>query len=217
MGFSRRTWWLAVALAGALALALVQAALAEPPIVRLTAGDQAAAKRALIKLGDLAEGWTRVPTNTNPADDGACPLHEPKLSDLVVTGAADARFRAQPLLLVWSSVRVMQTPSMAELHWRRTVLDPGVLTCLRASEPGSTTISVKRLPFPKLAPRTARIRTVFDVSGTYGTARMATDVIVLGRGRTELRLGIGALYRHRGDLEEFEVRLAKLMLSRTPA
>jgi hypothetical protein len=127
---------------------------------------------------------------------------------------AESWASATPVTIA-SRVTIMKTPRMAQLSWQRTAIAPGVVACLRKREPGEKLISVKRLPFAKLAPRTTRIRRVVEISGPYGTLRLTSDFITLSRGRTEYSLVISVPERDLPVLNESGVGLAELMLSRT--
>src|SRR5438552_1972380 len=82
----------------------------------------------------------------------SCPNYHPKLSDLVITGAAGARYRRSAF--EFDSVsEVLKTRRMVALDWRRSVLVSGALPCLRRemiNGLGSTAklVSFRKLPFP---------------------------------------------------------------------
>jgi hypothetical protein len=134
----------------------------------------------------------------------------------VITGVAESEFGTQGLY-VHSSAQVYKTSRMATLDWQRTVVG-APMRCLtkQATEDGGAdlkVVSVKRLPFPKLATYSARFRIVADYKGD-STARIFSDAIVLGRGRTIVTVGLVAPNAQRADADAAEVRLAKIVLSR---
>ena len=81
-----------------LALSVVQVALAEVPVSRFTAADQAAAKAAVLTMADFdpGGGWKGgLHKNAKAFTGSDCPgLWEPKQSDLVITGVAVSEFSA---------------------------------------------------------------------------------------------------------------------------
>src|SRR2546430_14281555 len=117
--------------------------------IRFNAADQAAARAVVIRASDLgSSGWQggRVKPSLSDLSSGlSCPNYHPKLSDLVITGAAGARYRRSAF--EFDSVsEVLKTRRMVVLDWRRSVLVPGALPCLRrgainglgaGAEPGS--------------------------------------------------------------------------------
>src|SRR5262245_15640346 len=149
-----------------LSLAVVQVAQAEAPPVRFTAADQAAARGALVTRADLAgAGWRGGATK--PQLSGECGNFHPKQSDLLVTGAAEARYRNEGAgVFVTSSAVVFRTARMVAVDWKRTATHPGALSCPRQSlkVPGVTLVSATRTSFPRLGGPTIRYRLVFDVA-----------------------------------------------------
>ncbi|HEV3485869.1 MAG TPA: hypothetical protein VG106_10705 [Vicinamibacterales bacterium] len=213
----RRARVAVVALIAVAALAAVQAAFAELPVIRFVAADQAAAKASTLRLSDLGAGWKGGPQKPDFSDDTKCTGYYPKQSDLVVTGAAEAEFTSAGAF-VSSTAYVLQTPRMVQVDWQRTVVHPQVIRCLRevtAKQSGVKVASVARVPFPKVAPLTARIRLVLDYTTPNGKVRMLMDAVFLGKGRSELMLMVGAPYGDRAAADAAEARLARLMVGRT--
>jgi len=215
MGSSVRRLLLAAALL--LALVAAQAALAESPVTRFTLADQAAAKAVVLKAADLGTGWKGG--LSKPTVDGppACAGWNPKQSDLVITGAAESQFTAQGLM-AFSGVQLYKTTRMIALDWQRTVVHPRMPNCLArdfAADAGEgvRVVSMKRLPFAKIAPYAARFRLLLEY--TEGeTVRVFFDIVLVGRGRTAISLGFMAPYAGRAEVEVAELRLAKLLLAR---
>jgi hypothetical protein len=219
---------------GALALVLVaaqvaHAALAETPISRFTAADQAAAKAAVLRSADLGAGWKgglkKSPKVSGVTSEDECPgLWEPKQSDLVITGLAESKFTA-PGAEISSTVQVYKTVRMSKLDWQRTVVHPGVIPCLRRklapeSEPGFRFVSLTRTPFPQIAGNAAvRFRIVFEVTPDAGgdPVRVLTDGVVFGKGRTGISLSFTLPDGARAATHAAEVRLARLLAGRIKA
>lgn len=138
-----------------LALSVVQVALAEVPVSRFTAADQAAAKAAVLTMADFDPGgdWKGgLHKNAKAFTGSNCPgLYEPKQSDLVITGVAKSEFTAPGAELA-TGAQVYKTARMAKLDWARTLALPAALNCMRkqavaASTPGFRLVSMKRAPF----------------------------------------------------------------------
>ena len=206
----------------ALSLLLAQVALAEAPVSRFTAADQAAAKAVVLKARDVAAGMKGgVEKNAEAPSATGCPgLWEPRQSDLVITGVARSEFTGNGVRFS-STVQIYKTERMARLDWERTVVHPGVLPCLRKmiaadEDPAFTVVSVKRTQFPRIGRAAVRIRMIADVRATPGSKpqRLLVDSIAFGRGRTGISLTIWAPYRDRVPAHAAEVRLAKLLTGR---
>ena len=111
---------------------------------------------------------------------------------------------------------------MVKLDWQRSVLAPGVLACLRSttakSAPaGATVISIQKLAFPRVAKYTAAFRLVTDVVSPSGSARLLVDLVLVGRGRTEVTLTTTAPYGARVPVKAAEIRLARILVGRIRA
>src|SRR5205823_8559500 len=124
--------------------------------IRFNAADQAAARAVVIRRADLgSSGWQGGRVKPDLSGGPTVPNYHPKVSDLVITGAAKADFRRSGFEFA-SQVQVLQTRRMGALDWRRSVLAPGVVSCLRrtlANGLGSTAKvnSFAKLPFPHLS------------------------------------------------------------------
>ena len=122
----------------------------------------------------------------------------------MITGAAESQFTAQGLM-VFSGVQLYKTTRMIALDWQRTVVDPRMPKCLAedfAADAGGRVrvVSMKRLPFAKVAPYAARFRLLLEY--TEGeTVRVFIDFVLVGRGRTAISLGFMAPYAGRAEVE----------------
>jgi hypothetical protein len=188
--------------------------------IRFNAADQAAARAAVLRRSDLGSGadWRGGAKKPDLTKAEPCPNYNPKQSDLVLTGIAETQF-TQGILAFDSEVQVLETPRMVQLDWRRSVLAPGVLPCLRSTTTkalpaGATVVSIKRLPFPHVAPYTAAFRLTTDVHAPSGTVRLFVDLVLFGRGRTESSLTTSAPYSARVPVKAAEIRLAKILAAR---
>jgi hypothetical protein len=208
-----------VACAVGLGLMFVQAALAaDKQPIRFNAADQAAAKAVTLKAADFGPGWKGGPKKPDLTPDDKCAT---KVSDLVITGAASSKFQG-PGVSVTTESEVLQSPAMVAADWQRSVGNAGVLACIRSElmrtdEAGVTMVSFKRVAFPKVAQFAARFRTVVDYDQKGSSVRAVIDMVVFGKGRTELTLILTARYADRAQADVVEQALAKLLVSRVAA
>jgi len=189
--------------------------------IKFNAADQAAARTALLRSSDLGgTGWQggRIKPDLSSL---TCPDYHPKQSDLVLTGAAESYFRRGTAKAdvqgVDVEVQVLETARMVALDWRRAVLAPGLLPCLRRSLVSSLgsqakLISFKRIAFPRLATYSRAYRAAINASASGQSERLFTDVIFVGRGRSEVTLTIDGLTKT--AISAADGRLARLVLKR---
>jgi hypothetical protein len=205
----------------ALGLMVVQAALAESPVVRYNAADQAAAKVAVLKAADVGTGWKGGYRKATAMVSEDCPgLWEPKQADLVITGVAESRFAAAGVS-VSTTAQVYQTARMADLDWARTVVHPTVVPCMRKqfsrdSDAEMRFVSLKVTPFPRVGDRAFRMRVIaiYTPSGGGGSMKLLLDGIAFGRGRTGVSMNVIAPYSERAIVEAAELRLARMLVRR---
>ncbi len=189
--------------------------------VHLTAADNAAARHVALRQADFggAAGWsggTRKPdlSSTGPR----CANFHPKYSDLVLTGVAETEFQNAGVYID-DEVQLLKTAPMVKLDWQRSVLAPGLLACLRtylakAAPANAKVRGIQKLAFPRIAQYTAAFRLVLEVTAAGTTASMLVDLLLVGRGRTEITLTTVAPYDARAPIKSAEVRLARLLASR---
>src|SRR5438093_6091503 len=190
--------------------------------IKFNAADQAAARAVVIRRADLgSSGWQGGRVKPDLSGGPTCPNYHPKVSDLVITGAAKADFRRSGFEFA-SQVQVLKTRRMVALDWRRSVLAPGVVSCLRrtlADGLGSTAkvISFAKLPFPHLSTYSALFRGVISVQAQGQTVRVLTDIVLVGRSRTEINLTIAGPAAAKSGISAAERRLARALLARLRA
>jgi hypothetical protein len=191
--------------------------------VSFTAADQAAARAAVLHRADLgtAGGWTGGATKPDLSSTLNCPGYTPKQSDLVVTGAAAANYHHTGLVLQ-SQAQVLKTATMVALDWRRSVVSPRAVACLRSTmakslPKGQRLVSFEKLSFPHLAQYAAAYRALVDVAASGQHVRVVVDVVLVGRSRTEVSFSVGAPAAARSTLPAAELRLASLLLARVRA
>jgi len=215
---------LAIVFASALLVLAASAAAATDPgkeQVHLVAADQAAARAAVLLRTDLGAGWTGGQKKPSLSSTPDCPGWHPKQSDLVLTGAAEADF-THAGLEVDSNAQVLRTARMVRLDWGRTAVAPQVMRCMRTelqkqTPSGAKVVSVKRIAFPRVSTYTAAYRLTIDVTSGTTTVPVWSDVILFGRGRTELELTVIAPAAASATLAAAEARLAHLMVARAKA
>lgn len=189
--------------------------------VQLNRADQAAARGAVLRRGDLGPGWTGGAIKPPPPSTLTCPGYEPKQSDLVLTGAAEARFQ-HPGLMIQSNAQVLKTRAMVARDWHRSVADPRASSCLRhvlskQLPSNERLVSFRQRAFPRLAHYAAAYRLLVRVHAQGKSVLVVVDLVVVGRSRTELTLTTSAPAAARGALPAAEVRVARALLARVRA
>jgi hypothetical protein len=139
----------------------------------------------------------------------------------VLTGAARTSFQNTGFAFD-SQSNVLKTKRMVALDWRRSVLAPGAVTCLRQTigeglGSNAKVVSFRKLPFPQLATYAALFRGVIGVSSQGKTVRVLTDLVLVGRSRTELTLTIVGPVSAKSALSAAERRLARALIARARA
>lgn len=211
---------LVLGLAVVVGLVFVGVAVADKEKIALTKAGQSAARAAVIRRSDLgaATGWTGGARTPDLSGQMPCTSFHPKQSDLVLVGAAQTVWKHAGLELD-SEAQVLKTPAMVQLDWRRTVLAPQMLPCMRsglAKGLGSSArlVSLRPLPFPQLATYTHAYRALADVTVATGTVRVVVDMVLVGRGRTEITLSVTAPAAGAGAAGAAEITLARLLAAR---
>jgi hypothetical protein len=182
--------------------------------------DQAAARAALVRRGDLhSKAWTGGPIKPDLSPPSTCRNYHPKQSDLVLTGAAESNFSRTFLLrAIDSEVKILKTARMVRTDWRREILAPGTLSCQRhhfaKSLPGARVVSFSRIPFPRVAPYVAAFRGVAELRTDRGKPRLLVDLVLVSHGRSEISLLASAPFAERVDVMARERRLVRTMLRR---
>ena len=214
-------WAGTVAVATLLVLA-AGAAAADPgkQKVELNAADQAAARRVVLRGSDLGSGWTGGRIKPDLSSGVSCPSYHPKVSDLVVTGAAASQFRGTGIALV-NEVEVFRTRAMVDKDWRRSIV-PAAVPCLRAKLTEglggrAKVLSFRRIPFPRVTAHTAAFRGIVAVSALGQTVRVLLDIVLIGKGRTEISLDATAPAATARAVAAAERRLARKLAARARA
>jgi hypothetical protein len=202
-----------------LGLVFVQAALAaDKQPIRFNAADQAAAKAVTVKAADLSAVWKGGAKKPDLTPDDDCSY---KRSDLVLTGAAKSEFKMQGASIT-SESNVLQSPAMVAAEWRRSFGSSTYMACARkvvmdTDEANVKFVSFKKIAFPKLAQYSTRYRMVADYGDAGSSVRVLVDIVMLGRGRTEISLILTVPYADRAAADAAERQLATLLVSRIGA
>jgi hypothetical protein len=197
---------------------LVLATAAQANVIRLNAADQKAARAVVLKISDVGSGFTGGVKKPDLSSDTGCKSYNPKTSDLVTTGAAETSWKQGIGLVAFDSqAEILKTAAMVHTDWARSN-QPAVLTCLREQfkkQFGSqaTLVSAAKVAVPQLATYTAEYRVVIDYQGL----RIFVDVLLVGRGRTEITLTSSGLWSSHASVRATDLRLARLMVRRITA
>ena len=185
--------------------------------IAYTAAGQAKAKAEVLRQLDLGQGW--VGGSRKPDVSSALPCsYKPKQNDLVLIGAAESDWR-EPGLEIDSEAQVLRTADMVRRDWRRTILAPQVVPCLRHGFEKSLSstgklVSFGKTSFPHVATLTQGFRAVINVKSGSSSVPIEIDVLGLGAGRNEITLTLTGLVSVRKALHTAEVRLARRLSGR---
>lgn len=213
----------AVAAAAMGALVLAGVAAADKEKIDLTPAGQAAARAAVLTRADIgtASGWTGGARKPDLSATLQCPSFRPKQSDLVLIGADASTWKHAGLELD-SEAQVLRTPEMMRLDWQRSVLVPEVVPCLRSvfskqAGAGGRLVSLGRIAFPRIGEYTRAYRGLLDVQASGATVRVMIDIVLVGRGSTEITLTSFAPFAAEPSVAAAEVRLARALAARVHA
>ena len=206
---------LAAALIGLVSTSTALAAIVDAPTVRITPADQAKARAALLRTTDFGAGWGGGPIKTSQLSPPNCPGFDPKESDLVVTGHADARYRTTGIELD-QDVQVMKDAAAVQTDFARSI-SPKLAKCL-AYQLGKLKnvvgVHVERLPFPPTGDVSAAYRAEIDLQTPKGRGTLLSDYVFFGKGRVEYEFTVIAPVGARDQLAQFEHELAQGLLRR---
>ena len=205
------------------ALVATGTVLAENPskekIARTHAGNTRA-RGEVLRRADLGKGWSGGFTKPDLSSTLPCKYH-PKQSDLVLVGAANTIFDMPTTYEVASEAQVLRTPEMVRKDWKRSVIAPQVLPCLRQGfrrylGSDGKLISVRRVAFPHLTTYTRAFR--FLGKWKDGAGSIEIDTVVMGSGRDEVSLTLTGTGKRastlRATLRPAELHLARVLARR---
>jgi hypothetical protein len=203
--------------AALLALALAAAALADAPTVSIRKADQERAVAGLLKLSDFGMGWQGGSTAPHKLSSPNCPGFNPKESDLVVNGHAEARF-AYPRggVTLGQDVQVLASESAVRTDFARTIKPP-LARCLAYQlkhTPHVVSVRVARIRFPEVGTDSAAYRATLVVKDGSRTVMMYDDYVFFGSGRYEYALNVVAPVAAGEQLVTFEAAMAQILVKR---
>lgn len=210
---------LAALCVSAVAAGAAFAATGEKEQIDFTKADQAAAKRAVALRSDLGSGsWTGGFVKPDLSAAPTCANFHPKQSDLVLTGAAETAFDNQGFR-IQSEAQVLKTHAMVLEDWQRTVLAPTAIPCLKTHlvkelGTGVTFVLFRRVLFAPVATMVQAYTLLVDVKTSTGKVRVAVEVVLIGRNRTELTLISTAPNAAQKIVAQADAQLARAMVSR---
>lgn len=186
--------------------------------IHLTKADQAAAKRVVARQTDLGTAsWTGGLTKPSLTPLTCADFH-PKQSDLVLTGAAESDWEYQGLRIE-TVAQILKTRSMVAADWRRTVVAPAAIPCLRSHlvkqlGTGVTFVSFRRVIFPPVATNVRAYVLLLDVKASTGKVRVAVEVVLVAKRRTELTIISTAPNAVQNVIAQGDAQLARTLLAR---
>lgn len=185
--------------------------------IKYNAADQAAARAATLKRADLrgATGWTGGATKPDISAPPSCPSYQVDLSKFVLTGAASTHWSAGTRQID-SQIELLQTAPMVAAEWRLQITKPGALACLRTAlaqsftSAGGSLVSFQKVAFPKLGQYTAAFRLV----GLVQNIRALVQVVLVGKGRTEVELTVSDLAAAQSAVAADALHYARILAAR---
>lgn len=188
MSFVRRF----LAIVVVLALFPVGSAFADhfDPKRKIRTADQARAKAMLLRKSDLAPGYD-VGSKGDSAHLNCAPLDE---SDLTLTGEAESPMWIGGLTTSAAGRRCVAT------EFQRL-----------AGTSGVRLVSLKEVPFARVAPRTIAFRLLFELQA-QGGATLAIDLVALSRSRAQAYFLVASAAGAPSKTEE--LRLARIVAGR---
>jgi len=213
-------------------LAVAPLADAADPNLKPTPAGQKAARAAVVLASDLpgaASAWTggfRKPDNS----EAECSSYDPKTSDLVTIGqAASGWKRNDSRFSVSSETSVLRDASMVRKDFQRSFDDPRALPCLReiiAKSFGNDlrVLTFNQVAFPKVGAISRCYRAIVQPVAVPAL-RAVIDLVVVGKGRSEVTLGVtglgvlnatGELYLPRviAAARALEIKLVRALVAR---
>jgi hypothetical protein len=182
------------------------------PQKRFTPADQARARAMLLRASDLP-GFRAGP-NTGETDSYCKALDE---SDLTLTGEAAGRQFGLGVVFAASAAQVYESAADANASWRRNTSAAGekcgreILRTEYAKQ-GVRLLSLRRLPFPSIAPRTIAYRARFLASTPQGQVPLTLDLVGLMHSRAQATVVLGSAVV--APDRQAELRLTRIVAQR---
>ncbi len=187
------------------------------PQKELTRADSARARSVLLRKADLGPAYRARSSGAGEPHLYCKALDE---SDLTVTGDAESPNFERGFAFISSAAQVYESTADANTSWRRGTSAAGercVRDLLRRefAKDGIRVVSMKRLAFPRFAPRTDAYRLQLTTESQGVTVPVVMDLVFLMHSRAQVVLSFGSALAPvaRGE----ELRLARLTAKRMAA
>ncbi|MEI8105078.1 MAG: hypothetical protein WCH31_04445 [Actinomycetes bacterium] len=202
-------------------LVATPSALADAPTMRINATDQARATSALLHRVDFGHDWQGGQTRPSQLTAANCPGFDPKESDLIVSGHAEARFAVPQFNVSFNQdVQVLTDAASVRTDFERTI-QPELAGCLGyqiRKQAKVSNVTVARLTFPPTGNVSAAFRASFSVKGPRGPVKFISDYVYFGVGRLEYAFNVVAPAGPGADqLVPFEAAMAQASITRAAA
>ena len=213
-----RAWLLALIAIGLVLAAPARAVHPGSESSSSSAGDEAAARRAQVRRGDLRpnpNAWVGGPLPATLDSPTSCPDYHPSFDDFVSTGLAETDWSKGPVDID-TETDVLQTAQMLRDEWRVDFGTPAALPCRREvlgkrfAASGYQVIGFKRIAFRAVTTRALSYEYVIT-GGPFPPSPV--EFVELGQGRTRVTLTLSG-YRSRRSMESDAVRLARIVVGR---
>jgi hypothetical protein len=198
-------------------VAFTGSALADSPTVRITSGDEAKASALLLQRSDFGAGWQGGQVKTAPLTAPNCPGFDPKESDLVVTGHADARYSFAPAgVELDQDVEILKSAAMVRQDFARSI-SPLLGRCIGYQLKRLRNVlsaPVEQIPFPATGSVSAVYRATIRLKGGGAHGTLLSDYVFFGEGRVEYEFTVVAPIGAADQLSRWELGLAQILLRR---
>jgi hypothetical protein len=160
--------------------------------VRLNGADNSLARRAVVRQGDLAAGWTVVPTTGSADHSVRCTGYDPDFSAFTVTGKGrSAFFKVSQGATIASSVQVFATARQASADFKvgtgRALLNcigAQFLQQLRGAGVSTVWLASKRMSStPRIGGQSTTYLLVFRITAGRATFDYHVDLLTFQVGR----------------------------------
>jgi hypothetical protein len=203
--------------ASLIGLVWTAAALADKPTIRISKNGQATAVASLLQRSDFGTGWLGGPTKPRSLTAPDCPGFDPKESDLVVTGHADARYQyKQAGVELDQDVQVLENADAVLKDFQRSI-STRLGRCL-AYQLGKikdiSDVSVKQISFPKTGAVSAVYRAMLVLTHGPTQTHLVSDYVFFGDGPVEYEFTVVAPITAIDQLSQFESGLAQILIKR---
>jgi len=182
---------------------------------KIVPADGARARAAVTKLSDLTGSGWKGGQVTPDLSALVCAGYHPKITDLLVTGAAESGFQKPDGTALVSLVLILKNARMVRLDYARG--HAGGRECLRhelaagMASTGGRVISVDTLAIPLLAANGEAYRARISVHGQPVVA----DFIAFASGRVEAQVAGYAAASYSAKLLAQEINLARRIAARS--